>query len=91
MPSNNIFTVHDTISIIKFEEWETADVFPELPDDNGYDSAEGSDHEDVGRTISNFLGKHLIAHANFICYKEIFLVENSLEDDLGQDDVQVQS
>lgn len=77
--------------MIKFEEWETADVFPELPDDNGYDSAEGSDHEDVGRTISNFLGKHLIAHANFICYKEIFLVENSLEDDLGQDDVQVQS
>ena len=77
--------------MIKFEEWDTADVFPELPDDNGYGSAEDSDHEDVGRTINNLLGKQMIAHANFICYKEIFLVENSLEHDLYQYDVQVQS
>ena len=35
--------------------------------------------------------KQLITRANFICYKEILLIENSLEDDVGQDDVQIKN
>ena len=83
--------VHDKVSMIKSWEWDTADVFPELPDDSGNSNADDSHHEDVGRTINNFLGRQLIAHANVICYKDILLVENSLKDDLWQDDLQIQN
>ena len=48
--------VHDKVLMIKSWEWDTADVFPELPDGSGYKNADDIHHEDVGRTINNLLG-----------------------------------
>ena len=48
--------VHDKVLMIKSWEWDTADVFPELPDGSGYKNADDIHHEDDGRTINNLLG-----------------------------------
>ena len=90
MSSNKHFTIHVIVSMIESGEWDTNNVFLKPPV-NGRDNAGDKGDEDVSGKTSNLLGKQLIAQANFISYKEDLPTENSLEDDVSQDYVQIEN
>ena len=91
MSSNKHFTIHVIVSMIESGEWDTNNVFLKPPIDNGRDNEGDKGDEDVSGKTSNLLGKQLIAQANFISYKEDLPTENSLEDDVSQDYVQIEN
>ena len=79
MVSIEIFTVHNTVSMIKSREWNTFNVSLEPLVDNGSENAEDSSNEDVGETINNLPGKQLISSANFLSCKERVSLSRTLQ------------